>query len=105
MDCSTPGLPVHHQLLEFTQNHVYWVGDAIQPFDPLSSPLSLPSIILIHVEVWQKRKFCKAIIFQLKNKLIKKKKEEEEEDDDLSCTPSVSAGPGCEERKDSVGTD
>ena len=31
MDCSTPGLPVHHQLLEFTQTHVHWVGDAIRP--------------------------------------------------------------------------
>jgi len=38
MDCSTLGLPVHHQLLEFTQTHVYWVGDAIQPSHPLSSP-------------------------------------------------------------------
>ena len=39
MDCSTPGLPVHHQLPEFTQTHVHWVGDAIQ----LSYPLSFPS--------------------------------------------------------------
>ena len=31
MDCSTPGIPVHHQLPDFTQAHVYWVGDAIQP--------------------------------------------------------------------------
>ena len=38
MDCSTPGLPVHHQLPEFTQTHVHWVGDAIQPSYPLSSP-------------------------------------------------------------------
>ena len=38
MNRSTPGLPVHHQLLEFTQTHVYWVGDAIQPSHPLSSP-------------------------------------------------------------------
>ena len=38
MDCSTPGCPVHHQLLEFTQTHVHWVGDAIQPSHPLSSP-------------------------------------------------------------------
>ena len=38
MDCSMPGLPVHHQLLEFTQTHVHWVNDAIQPFHPLSSP-------------------------------------------------------------------
>ena len=38
MDCTTPGLPVHHQLLELTQTHVHWVGDAIQPSHPLSSP-------------------------------------------------------------------
>ena len=37
MDCSTPGLPVHHQFLEFTQTHAHWVGDAIQPSHPLSS--------------------------------------------------------------------
>ena len=45
MDCSTPGLPVHHQLLESTQTHVHWVSDAIQPPHPLSSPLLLPSIL------------------------------------------------------------
>ena len=38
MNSSTPGLPVHHQLLEFTQTHVHRVGDAIQPSHPLSSP-------------------------------------------------------------------
>ena len=38
MDCSTPGLPVHHQLLELTQTHVLWVGDAFQPSHPLLSP-------------------------------------------------------------------
>ena len=38
MNHSTPGLPVHHQLPEFTQTHVHWVGDAIQPSHPLSSP-------------------------------------------------------------------
>ena len=38
MDCSTPGLPVHCQLLEFTQTHVHWVSNAIQPSHPLSSP-------------------------------------------------------------------
>ena len=38
MVCSTPGLLVHHQLLELAQTHVYWVGDAIQPSHPLSSP-------------------------------------------------------------------
>ena len=38
MNRSTPGLPVHHQLPEFTQTHVHRVGDAIQPSPPLSSP-------------------------------------------------------------------
>ena len=38
MNCSMPGLHVHHQLLEFTQTHVHWVGDAIQPSHPLLSP-------------------------------------------------------------------
>ena len=47
MDCSMPGLPVHHQLLEFTQTHVHWVSDAIQPSHPVvpisSCPQSLPA--------------------------------------------------------------
>ena len=38
MNHSTPGLPVHHQLPEFTQTHVHQVSDAIQPSHPLSSP-------------------------------------------------------------------
>ena len=38
MNCSTPGLPVHHQLQESTQIHVHWVSDAIQPSHPLLSP-------------------------------------------------------------------
>ena len=42
MNHSTPGLPVHHQLPEFTQTHVHRVGDAIQPSHPLTSP-SLPA--------------------------------------------------------------
>ena len=41
MDCSTPGLPVHHHLLEFTQTHVHGVSDAIQPSHPLLSPSPL----------------------------------------------------------------
>ena len=41
MNRSMPGLPVHHQLLEFTQTHVHLVSDAIQPSHPLSSPSSL----------------------------------------------------------------
>ena len=38
MNRSMPGLPVHHQLPEFTQTHVHLVGDSIQPSHPLSSP-------------------------------------------------------------------
>ena len=45
MDCSTPGLPVHHQLPEFTQTHVHRVSDATQPSNPLSSLLPPPSIL------------------------------------------------------------
>ena len=45
MDWSTPGLPVHHQLLELAQTHVLWVSDAIQPSHPLLSPFLPPSIL------------------------------------------------------------
>ena len=44
MDCSTPGLPVHHQLPESTQTHVHRVSGAIQPSHPLLSPSPPPSI-------------------------------------------------------------
>ena len=44
MDCSIPGFPVHHQLLELAQTHVHQVGDAIQPSHPLCTLLILPSI-------------------------------------------------------------
>ena len=46
MDCSMPGFPVHHKLLELTINHVHvhWVSDAIKPSHPLSSLFLLPSI-------------------------------------------------------------
>ena len=51
MDCSTPGLPVHQQLPEFTQTHAHRVGDDIQPSHPLSSP-SPPTFILSHIRVF-----------------------------------------------------
>ena len=44
MDCSTPGLPIHHQHWELAQTHVHQVGDAIQPSHPLLPPSLLPSI-------------------------------------------------------------
>ena len=53
MNHSTPGLPVHHQLLEFTQTHVHWVGsDAIQPSHPLSFP-SPPALNLSQHQSFQ----------------------------------------------------
>ena len=45
MDCNTPSLPIHQQLLEFTQTHVHWIGDAIQASHPLAFP-SLPAFKL-----------------------------------------------------------
>jgi len=51
MNCSTPGLPVHHQLPEFTQTHVYRVRDAIQPSHPLLSP-SPPTLNLSQDQVF-----------------------------------------------------
>ena len=53
MDCSTPGLPVHHQLPESTQTHVYWVGDAIQPSHPLLSPSPLALNLSQHQGLFQ----------------------------------------------------
>ena len=52
MDCSTPGLPVHHQLPELTQTNVRWVGGAIQPSHLLSSP-SPPTF-----SVWSRWGYC-----------------------------------------------
>ena len=51
MNRSTPGLPVHYQLPESTQSHVHWVGDAIQPSHPLSSP-SPPALNLSQHQVF-----------------------------------------------------
>ena len=53
MNCSMPGLPVHHQLPEFTQTHVHQVGDAIQPSHPLSSPSSPASNSSQHQTLFQ----------------------------------------------------
>ena len=51
---SPPGLPVHHQLLEFTQTHVHWVGDAIQPYHSLSSPSPLTFNLSQHQGLFQR---------------------------------------------------
>ena len=66
-----PGLPVHGQLLEFTQTHLYWVGDAIQPSHPLSSP-SPPAFNLSQHQghfqwVSSSHKVTKVLEFQLQH--------------------------------------
>ena len=71
MDCSTPGFPAHHQLLELAQTHVHWVGDVIQPSHPLSSP-SLPAFNLSqHQGLFQwissSHQMAKVLEFQLQH--------------------------------------
>ena len=71
MNLSTPGLPTHHQLLEFTQTHVHWVGDAIQPSHPLSSP-SPPALNLSQHQglfkwVTSSHQVAKGLEFQLQH--------------------------------------
>ena len=70
-DCSTPGLPVHHQLPEFAQTHVYWVDDAIQPSHPLLPPspsaLNLSQNQGLFQRVGSSHQVAKALEFQLQH--------------------------------------
>ena len=69
MNCSTPGLPVHHQLPEYTQTQVHWVSDAIQPSHPLSSPSPLAPNPSQHQSLFQwvnsSHEVAKVLEFQL----------------------------------------
>ena len=71
MDCSTPGFPVHHQLLEIAQTHVHWIGDAIQPSHPLSSPSPLALNLSQHQGLFQwvssSHQVAKVLGFQLQH--------------------------------------
>ena len=74
VDCSTPGFPVHHQLLEFTQTYVHRVGDAIQPSHPLSSP-SPPTFNLsqhqgLFKQVSSPHQVAKLLEFQLQHQSL-----------------------------------
>ena len=70
MDCSTPGFPVHHQLLEATQTHIHCVSDAIQPSHPLLSP-SLAFNLSLHQGLFQwvssLHQVAKVLEFQLQH--------------------------------------
>ena len=69
MNCSTPGLPVHHQLPEFTETHIHRVSDAIQPSHPLSSPSPLAPNPSQHQSIFQwvnsSHEVAKVLEFQL----------------------------------------
>ena len=69
MNRSTPGIPVHHQLLEFTQTHVHRVSDAIQPSHPLSSPSPPAPNLSQHQSLFQwvksSHEVAKVLEFQL----------------------------------------
>ena len=71
MDCSTPSVPVHHQLPEPTQTHVHWVSDAIQPSHPLSSPSPPAFNLFQHQGLFQWVSFlhqvAKVLEFQLQH--------------------------------------
>ena len=71
MDCSMLGLPVHHQLPEFTQTHVHWVSDAIQPSHPLSSPSPAAFSLSQHQGLFQRisssHQVTKGLEFQLQH--------------------------------------
>ena len=71
MDCSTPGFPAHHQLPKLTQTHVHWVGDAIQPSHPLSSPSSPAFNLSQHQDLFQRvgssHQVAKVLEFQLQH--------------------------------------
>jgi len=71
MDCSTPGFPVYHQLLELAQTHVHQVDDAIQPSHPLSSPsppaFNLPQHQGLFQGVSSSHQLAKVLEFQLQH--------------------------------------
>ena len=71
MDRSTSGLPDHHRFPEFTQTHVHWVGDAIQPSHPLSSPSPLAFNLSQHQGLFQwvssSHQVAKVLEFQLQH--------------------------------------
>ena len=70
MDCSTPGFPIHHQLLELAQTHVHWAGDAMQPSHPLSSPspaFSLSRYQVLFQGVSSLHQVAKVMELQLQN--------------------------------------
>ena len=71
MDCSTPGLPIHHQLPEFIQTHAHWVGDVIQPSHPLFPPSPPTFSLFQHHDLFKwvssSHQMTKVLEFQLQH--------------------------------------
>ena len=71
IECSTPGFPVHYQLLEFAQTHAHWVSDAIQPSRPLPSPSTPAFYLSQHQDLFQwvnsSHQVAKVLEFQLQH--------------------------------------
>ena len=76
MNRGTPGLPVHHQLPEFTQTHVHWVSNAIQPSHPLSSPSPLALNLSQYQDLFQlvnsSHEVAKVLEFQLQHQSLQR---------------------------------
>ena len=85
MDCSMPGLPVHRQFLDFTQTHILWVGDAIQPPHPLSSPSCLTFNLSQHQ--------CLFKWVSSSHQVAKVSGGYTHSHEGLSCSPSVTSSP------------
>ena len=77
MSRSTPGLPVHHQLPEFTQTHIHWIRDAIQPSHPLLSPSPPAPNPFQHQSLFQwvnsSHEVAKVLEFQLQHHSLQRK--------------------------------
>ena len=94
MNRSTPGLPVHHQLLEFTQTHAHQVGDAIQPSHPLLSPSPPapipPSIRILFQRVNSSHEVAKVLEFQLQHQFLQRTPPKKEGSSPLEWTGWIS---------------
>ena len=98
MNCSTPGLPVHHQLPEFTQTHVHRVSDAIQPSHPLASPSPPAPNPSQHQSLFQwvssSHEVAKVLKFQLQHQFLQRNPRTESRPtlrNPMDCSPSGSS--------------
>ena len=91
MDCSTPGLPVHHQLPEYAQIHVHWISNAIQPSHPVLSPSPSAFNLSQHQGLFKwvssSHQVAKVLEFQLQHQSLEKTLRTDHTQDGLVGTP------------------